>query len=178
MEKTEVVNIRIPVYLNPLYVSSKHVERVELLLEVYPNLGSFFNAVCADAVARLIEDGSIKDYVVDANDTDDEIVSNKLRRSFNENIDNKVFGHRLLEEVGYNSTELKIKLKTVAFYLIEASLATVHDYIFDEAAERGKRVQSITALSVINELGDNEYNLPTRLTVEVSFNLDYFRRIQ
>lgn len=177
IENPETVNIQIPVYLNSLYVSSKHVERIELILEVYPNLASFFNSVCSDALCKLIEDGSIKDYAVDVNDRDDAIVTNKLNHSFKEHIDRRRFGSNLLDDIGYNATELRRKLKTVAYYLIEASLATIHDYVFDEASERGKRVQSITALSAVNEMGDNEYGLPTRLTVEVSFNLDSFRRI-
>lgn len=174
--QAETLNISIPVYLNSLYVSSKHVERIELLLEIYPNLASFFNAVVADAVRKLIEDGAVRDYVVDDNNEDDAIISNQLRRSFKEQIDDRRFGSNLLDDLGYSASELRSKLKLIAYFLVEATLATCYDYICEEAGERGMRLSRIDGLAAVRESGDS-YGLPTQLIIEAQITLDQFRRI-
>lgn len=176
MEELETLNIVIPVYLNSLYVSSRHVERIELLLEVYPNLACFFNAVVAEPVRKLIEDGSLRDYQVDASSQDDDIVTHALRHTFKAHIDDRRFGSNLLDDLGYNASELRNKLKIIAYYLVEATLATCCDYVCDEASDRGKRLSHITSLSAVSEAG-NSYGLPTRLTIEAQITLDSFRRI-
>ena len=176
MERNEILNINIPVYLNSLYVSSKHVERVSLLLEIYPNISSFFNAVVADVIRRLIEDGSLIDYEVDANERDDAILTNYFTRPFREHIDNYRFGSDLLDDLGYSASEIKPKLKLIAYYLVEASLAACHDYICDEASDRGKRVSRVLNLVSVRELGDC-YGLPTQIVIEAQVELDSFRRI-
>lgn len=176
MEENEVLNISIPVYLNPLYVSSKHVERIELLLEIYPNIASFFNSVVSDSIKSLIEDGSLNDYEVDRNEQDDTLITYKLRHAFREHIDEHKFGSDLLDDLGYSASEIKPKLKLIAYYLIEASLATCHDYICGEASDRGKRLSHILALSAVREFGDR-YGLPTAMTIEAQISLDSFRRI-
>lgn len=176
MEKNEILNISIPVYLNPLYVSSKHVERIELLLEIYPNIAAFFNAVVADTVKRLIEDGTMCDYEVDRSERDDEIVTHKLRRAFREHIDDHRFGSDLLDNLGYSAAEIKPKLKLIAYYLVEATLSTCYDYICEEAQERGKRLSHVIELAAVREAGDR-YGLPTQMTIEAQISLDSFKRI-
>jgi len=176
MEENEILNISIPVYLNPLYVSSKHVERIELLLEIYPNIAAFFNAVVSDSVKRLIEDGALSDYEVSRNEQDDAVVTYKLRNAFRDHIDEYRFGSALLDNLGYSAAEIKPKLKLIAYYLVEATLATCYDYICEEAAERGKRLSHILALSAVRESGDR-YGLPTAMTIEAQISLDSFKRI-
>lgn len=176
METEDIINISIPVYLNSLYVSSRHVERVELLLEIYTTLSSFFNAVVADTIRRLVEDGRLRDYVVEANSEDDAIVTNYLDRSFRSQIDNRRFGSRLLDDTGYSASELKSQLKLTAYYLVEATLATVCDYACDEAKDRGKRLSHIVELVADREVGD-KYGVPTQLVIEAQVALDSFRRL-
>lgn len=172
----EILNLSIPVYLNSLYVSSRHVERISLLLEIFPNVGCFYNLVVADAVARLVEDGVMRDYATRHNDADDELVSIKLNRPFKDHIDNYVFGSRQLDDLGYSASELKRKLKLIAYFLVEATLATVHDYCCEEASERGMRLARIENLVAVREHGDS-YGLPTVLIIEAEVQLDSFRRI-
>lgn len=173
----EILNLSIPVYLNPLYVSSRHVERVELLLEIFTSVGCFYNLVVSEAVSKLIEDGSIRDYAVKLNEDDDEIVSNKLQRAFEEHIDEYKFGSRQLDDLGYSANELRGKLKLIAYYLVEATLATVYDYCCGEASDRGKRLSRVLNLVAVRENGDS-YGLPTRLVIEAEISLDHFRRIE
>ncbi len=172
----EILNLSIPVYLNSLYVSSRHVERIELLLEIFTSVGCFYNLVVSEAVIKLIEDGSIRDYAVKHNEDDDAIVSNKLERAFEEHIDEYKFGSRQLDDLGYSASELKRMLKLIAYYLVEATLATVYDYCCGEASERGKRLSRVLNLVAVRENGDN-YGLPTRLVIEAEISLDHFKRI-
>ncbi len=176
METEEILNISIPVFLNSLYVSSRHVERIELLLELYTSIGSFFNSVVSETVRRLVEDGRLCYYEVEANSTDDEIVTNYLDYAFKNRIDTRRFGARLLDDTGYSSEELKRHLKLTAYYLVEATLETVYNYISEEAAERGKRLSRIVVLSAVRESGDS-YGIPTQLVIEAQIALDSFRRI-
>lgn len=177
MENNEILNISIPVYLNPLYVSSKHVERIELLLDIYPNIAAFFNAVVAQTVKRLIEDGTMREYEVNVSERDDELVTNHLREAFRLHIDNYRFGAELLDNLGYSAAEIRPKLKLIAYYLVEATLSTCYDYICEEAEERGKRLSHILEMAAVREVGDH-YGLPTQMTIEAQICLDSFRRIK
>ncbi len=173
----EILNLSIPVYLNSLYVSSRHVERVELLLEIFTSVGCFYNLVVSEAVTRLIEDGSIRDYSVKHNEQDDEIVSNKLQRAFEQQLDEYKFGSNQLDNLGYSASELRRAFKLTAFYLVEATLATVYDYCCGEASDRGKRLSRVLNLVAVRENG-SQHNLPTRLVIEAEISLDHFRRIE
>lgn len=176
MENNEILNISIPVYLNPLYVHSRHVERIELLLEIYPNIAAFFNTVVADTIKRLIEDGTMCDYEVYRSERDDEIVTHKLRHAFRQHIDGRRYGSDLLDNLGYSAAEIKPMLKLIAYYLVEATLSTCYDYICEEAQERGKRLSHVIELAAVREAGDR-YGPPTQMTIEAQISLDSFKRI-
>ena len=66
-------------------------------------------------------------------------------------------------------------LKLIAYYLVEATLATVYDYCCGEASERGKRLSRVLNLVAVRENGDN-YGLPTRLVIEAEISLDHVKR--
>ncbi len=176
MEENEILNISIPVYLNSLYVSSKHVERIELLRDIYPNVASFFNAVVAETIKLLMEEGALRDYAVNEDERDDATVNYKLRHAFRRHIDEHRFGSELLDNLGYSASEIKPKLKLIAFYLVEATLSACYDYICEEASDRGKRLSHILELAAVRESGDR-YGLPTQMTIEAQICLDHFKRI-
>jgi hypothetical protein len=176
MEREEVVNLRFPVYFSSVYSSNKKVERVELILEIYSSLSSFFNAVVADVVSDLVQDGRMVDYEIEQDEDEDQIVYRKFARPFRIHIDDREFGHRTLDDLGLSATEVRTAMKKLAFNLVEDTLGTCHSEICEEAAERKKRLSRVLALSAVDEkYGEN--GLPVRFTIEATISLDQFKRI-
>lgn len=176
MEREEVVNLRFPVYFSSVYSSNRKVQRIEMILEIYSSLSSFFNAIVADVVAELVQDGRMVDYEIDEDDDDDQIVHRKFSRIFRREIDDREFGHRILDDLGLSATEVRNAMKVLSFNLVEDTLGTCHAEICEEAVERKKRLSRVLALSAVDEkYGEN--GLPVRFTIEATISLDHFKRI-
>lgn len=175
-EREEIVNITFPIYFSTVYSDYRKVQRVEMMLEIFTTLSSFFNKIVAGVVADLVTDGRMSYYEHDLNDEDDEIVMNKFRRVFRQEIANREFGWRLLDDLGLSGDEIRNAMKILAVNLVEDSLSSCYEHICEEALENKMRLSRVLELSAVDEFyGDN--GLPIRFTIEATIALDSFKRI-
>lgn len=176
MEREETINIKFPIYLSSIYSNHRKVQRVETILEVYTSLSSFFNSIVADVIGDLVQDGSISEYEEGQDERDEAIVRRMFSRNFRALIDNREFGHQLLDDVGLGANQLRDTMKLLAFSLVEDILATAYIHICGEAEEQRKRLSRVIALSAVEEKYDGR-GLPISFVIETTIALDHFKRI-
>lgn len=170
-------NIRFPVDLAPLYSSVRNVERVDLVLDVYSTLTRFFNTYVSPIIVSLVSDGSINDYKVGANETDDSIVHNLLSNVFRKVDNESAISQRVLDDLGIGRNELVRALKVVAVTLVEASLLVCVEVLQDEAEEEGLRLDRLLELSAESEVSAPD-ELPTLLILQAEYQLESIKRIE
>ena len=176
MEREETINIKFPIYLSSIYSTNRKIQRVETILELHSSLSSFFNSVVADVIKDLVQSGSIIDYEEDQDEQDDAIIKRMFERNFRLLIDNREFGHQLLDDVGLSARELRNTMKLLAFNLVEDTLATAYNEICGEAEDQRKRLSQVVALSAVEERYDGN-GLPISFVIEATITLDHYKRI-
>lgn len=175
METQEIVRISFKTRLSSIYSSNRKVQRIETILDIYPNICSFYNEYVIETIRRLVLDNVITDYVNDENDEDDEIILNYLKGSW-QHINNREFGNHVLEEIGLTAHELRNSMKLLTVNLIEDTLFDANEHVMGEASDDGKRVVDILEMSAVDETY-GEYGLPVSMTIEATVALDHFKRI-
>ena len=169
----EVLNIKFPVYFSSVYSSTRKIQRIETILEIYSSLLAFYNSIVANVVADMVVEGKIDLYEHDVDDEDDQYVFDKFRSVFNSQINDKKFGSRLLDDLGVDSNTIKNAMKILAFNLVEDTLHSCYIHITGEATDRGKRLDRISELSVISETYGREH-LPVSFMIEATVVLNGF----
>ena len=167
--------VSFPVDLAGIYSSARQVDRVELIIEAFGGLIRFFNIYCSTPLIHLIDDDNFSDYQVGFREDEDSIVYQHINRrcAIEERNEEDRFDSHHLDILGVTLSELRLQTKALAAYLIECSLATVHEHVFGEAEEEGLRLDHISALSAASE-NTADRGLPITLILEAELELDKF----
>ena len=167
--------ISFPIDLAGMYSSSRHVDRMELLLEASNGLTKFFNIYCAIPITRLINEDIMDEYIVGNNEDDDSLVFNRISNQcyLSERDEEERFNNHHLDNLGVSLSDLRSQIKAGAVYLTECALGTVTDHVLGEASDRGVRLDSVLNITASHELTADR-GLPVTLVVEVELSLDNY----
>lgn len=168
--------ISFPIDLAGMYGSSRHVDRMELLLESFDGITKFFNIYCAVPITRLINEDIMDEYIVGNSENDDSIVFNRVSTQcyLSERDEEDRFSNYHLDNLGVSLSELRSQIKAGAVYLIECGLGAITDHVLGEAKDRGLRLDNVLNITASHELTADR-GLPVTLIVEVELSLDEYR---